>query len=400
MFTTMLYAVKKSGYRLLPEDSDLGYTPYLWLFYLLFLLPGLLFLPSNTLSYALTGVSVVIFLPLYFCNFWVKTLQKRVPVCLAILVIGIGLLPFNASASVYFIYAAACGGYLTIRRWSWGLIAGSAASLVIESLVLSFPWYAIAMPATMVLLIGMANYHDSVIQQKNAVLKQTREVADRLARTAERERIGRDLHDLLGHSLSLIALKAELAGKLLQRDKASAAEEVADLERIARESLREVREAVSGYREAGLLDELAQAEQSLRAAAIEFVVEEGFKARVALLSKDVEKALAMCLREAVTNTIRHANARRFSLSVIDAEQHTEWLIRDDGIGLSITSAGVPENAGGLSGMQQRLADVNCQLVIDSEDGLALRVIVPQQTLLASDQQSQPEDTEKAMGDND
>ena len=127
----------------------------------------------------------------------------------------------------------------------------------------------------------------------------------RLAATAERERIGRDLHDLLGHTLSLITLKLELSRKLFDRDLEAARREVAEAENVARHALAEVRSAVTGIRATDLAAELASArlllESSRRAA--------GLRAPPADLPEDVERGLALVLREAATNIARHAEAR-------------------------------------------------------------------------------------------
>ena len=125
----------------------------------------------------------------------------------------------------------------------------------------------------------------------------------------ERERFARDLHDLLGHSLSVIALKAELAGRLLPDDAAERGGEVGELEQVARAALGEVRDAVSGYRQPTLDGELAGARMALSAAGIEADVQ---RVRGAL-DPDVEAVLAWAVREGATNVIRHSGARHCTL---------------------------------------------------------------------------------------
>jgi len=184
------------------------------------------------------------------------------------------------------------------------------------------------------------------LRVRNFELQEARAELASMAVAEERERFARDLHDLLGHSLSVIALKAELAGRLLADGPPDAANEVAELEQVARTALREVREAVSGYRQPTLEGELAGARMALSAAGIEAEVEE---ARVAL-DPAVEAVLAWAVREGATNVIRHSGAHRctFKISVSLTDAMVEVI--DDGRGARLPSyAPVPSYAGVASG---------------------------------------------------
>jgi two-component system sensor histidine kinase DesK len=160
-------------------------------------------------------------------------------------------------------------------------------------------------------------------------LNETRAELARMAVAEERLRIARDLHDLLGHSLSLIALKAELAGRLMEPDPARAAREIADLETVARRSLSEVRQAVTSYRQPGLAAELAAARRMLASAGVDCRVDEpgGYS-----LPPAVAALLAWTVREGTTNIVRHAGARRADIRI----EITGTLVRaglaDDGAG--------------------------------------------------------------------
>jgi len=196
----------------------------------------------------------------------------------------------------------------------------------------------------------------------------------RLAATAERERIGRDLHDLLGHTLSLITLKSELANKLFDRDAAGAKREMLDVERVARDALAQVRRAVTGIRAAGLAAELASAKLLLESDGVHLEYE---LADIGLPA-DFETALAMTVREAVTNIQRHARATRAQVTLARAGKQALLSIADDGRGGAI----VPGN--GLAGMRERLAAIGAHLRVDSERGrgttLTVTFTLPQQTL--------------------
>src|SRR6202042_2856636 len=145
---------------------------------------------------------------------------------------------------------------------------------------------------------------------------------------AERERFARDLHDLLGHSLSVIAIKAELAGRLMSIDPVRAAAEVADVEGVARESLREVRQAVSGYWQPTLEKELEGARVALSAAGITAEVQ---RASVTL-DPEVEAVLAWAVREGATNVIRHSGATHCQVRVRAGLADARVEVVDDGEG--------------------------------------------------------------------
>jgi two-component system sensor histidine kinase DesK len=175
--------------------------------------------------------------------------------------------------------------------------------------------------------VGLLMLLMSDLRMRNHELSEARaELAD-LAVTQERERFARDLHDLLGHSLSVITLKAELAGRMLTERPADAAREVAELEQVARTALSEVREAVSGYHQPTLDGELAGARMALSAAGIHADVQQ---ARVSL-APAVEAVLAWAVREGATNVIRHSGARHCTLRVSAGLTDASVEVTDDGV---------------------------------------------------------------------
>ena len=198
--------------------------------------------------------------------------------------------------------------------------------------------------------IGMLMLVMRDLRMRNLELSAARAELARLAVAEERERFARDLHDLLGHSLSVIALKAELAGRLLAEGPADAAREVGELEQVARTALGEVREAVSGYRQPTLAGELAGARMALSAAGIEADVQE---ARAAL-DPPVEAVLAWAVREGATNVIRHSGARHCTLKITTSLTDAGVEVIDDGrgarnghatAGAAAGNGGVPTGAG-------------------------------------------------------
>jgi two-component system sensor histidine kinase DesK len=186
------------------------------------------------------------------------------------------------------------------------------------------------------------------LRVRNEELNQARAELARTAVAHERERFARDLHDLLGHSLSVIAIKAELARRLAPVDGERAAAEVADIETVARQALSEVRDAVSGYRRPALDVELEGARVALEAAGIEAMVERSSSN----LDEDVEAVIGWAVREGATNVIRHSAARHCRIRVTADATRAELEVADDGRGPNGAGAG-----NGLGGLRDRVAAV-------------------------------------------
>ncbi len=179
-------------------------------------------------------------------------------------------------------------------------------------------------------------------------LEAARDRVAALAVSEERLRLARDLHDLLGRNLSVIALKSELARKLLGRDAAAAEREVRDVEAVARESLQEARAAVLGLRHPKLASEIDAARDALTAAGIDVTVRTRDP-----LPATVEAPLAFAVREATTNVVRHSRARRCDIALGPAGDRAVLEVRDDGTGASDP----PEQGSGLHGLGERMAEV-------------------------------------------
>ena len=224
------------------------------------------------------------------------------------------------------------------------------------------------------LLVGIAAVAGRLLVQANQQLSQAREQIARLAVGEERLRFARDLHDLLGHSLSVIALKSELAGRLIKTTPGLAAHEIEDIEKVARDALREVREAVTGYRQPTLAAELAGAHEALTAAGIDYHVDQDH----APLPPAAEAVLAWTVREGVTNVMRHSQAKRCSVRIINKGGQATIEIIDDGRG------GLPQPGSGLRGLEERVRERGGTLTAEPlpHEGFRLRVILPLREALA------------------
>ncbi|MEW2319137.1 histidine kinase [Streptomyces bauhiniae] len=205
--------------------------------------------------------------------------------------------------------------------------------------------------------------------------ERAREVEARLAVAEERLRFGRDLHDVLGRNLSVISLKSELAVQLARRGRPEAVEQMIEVQRIAQESQREVREVVRGYREADLTAELAGAKGVLGAAGIECAVRAGD----AVLPVPVQSALAWVVREAATNVLRHGDARHCAVELVTGKDHVVLTVENDGAGEAGGSGG-----SGLAGLRERLAAVGGTLTAGpaGEDRFRLQARVPMSEVTA------------------
>ena len=373
--------------RLIPETHGHGWVPFYNLGYLVFpFLPIVLSLFGDPGKWpgpvpdmlGPTLLAMAVFLPVYFVAY--RATGFRSLLCmLAMAGIGYALMPFNSFANAYTIYAvgfaAMLGGSLWVRlAWAAAMLAG----LLFEIIILQYPVFVFLITLIVSVAVFFGNHHFVESTRKRAELKLSHDEVRRLATVAERERIGRDLHDLLGHTLSLVALKSELAGKLLRRDPDAAHREIVEVTRVAREALAQVRAAVTGIRAAGIAAELVSAKLLLESDGIGFdasaavrILETGLQDSGGLPAS-VESALALTLREAVTNLQRHAHARTARVDFAIEAGEAVLRIVDDGRGGTIR----PGN--GLSGMRERIEALGGRLRIDSKkgEGTRLEIRVP------------------------
>jgi two-component system sensor histidine kinase DesK len=351
--------------RLLP-DSPLGWTPYAWLIYLSFFIVYAIALNDSPLDWVIDGTALLVFLTLYFRAFWLRG-RALVAVAFAIVALGVALVPRNPGACTFFIYGAAFLGEAhrpaVATRW----LAVIVAIVAIEAWLVPLSKAAWIPGIVISLLVGGTNIHFAEVRRKDEALLKAHQAAEHLAAVAERERIARDLHDLRGHTLSVIVIKSELAAKLADRNPERAIQEIREVERISRKALSEVRRAIHGYRGESFGDALATGRAALEAAGVTLASD----IAPIPLQADEERALALGLREAITNVIRHAGARSCTVTLICDEQASRLVIEDDGIG------GTTAEGAGLSGMRARLAAIGGTLVREGEHGTRLTLSIPQ-----------------------
>ncbi|MGI9092650.1 MAG: sensor histidine kinase [Mycobacteriales bacterium] len=285
---------------------------------------------------------------------------RRIDVGVAILIVMAIVTPlaFGGSFAGLMIYASCAFAAVNAPRVS-AVAVGVLAAMSLMVLLVVHAGVGTIFVLTLLTVLGpLSTIGLSRMRELICELAATREENARLAVSEERLRFARDLHDLLGHSLSLVVLKAELAGRLVQRNAARATSEIADIESVARQALVEVREAVSGYRRS-LEEELDGARRALEAAAIKVELPSPGPP----LPAPVESLLAWAIREATTNILRHSHASHVVINLRSRGDSVELVVDDDGVGLSTVDGGPaststvddPAAGHGLCGLAERMA---------------------------------------------
>ncbi|HEY5087203.1 MAG TPA: sensor histidine kinase, partial [Gemmatimonadaceae bacterium] len=355
--------MRLSRFRILPPDPEIGWTPFAWLIYfpVLFMWPALGHAGAGVWIATIAGA--LVFLPLYFRGYWCNGWREKYWIIAAIATLGMLLTPINAGAPVLTVYASSFAGVVRPARRAAQLIALIIAAALLEAFLLHLPPEVWIWQVVISAVIGFTNSHFAKVRETNSKLRRAHEEIEHLAKLAERERIARDLHDLLGHTLSLITLKASLASRLADRDPARAAAEIRDVERISRDALTEVRAAIAGYRDTGLSNQVTSAESMLQAAGVDMYT----NIEPVTLSPAEEAVLSLVLREAVTNIVRHAHAARCDITLSSVDGVRTLCIEDDGHGKNAP------DGNGVTGMRERVKSLGGTLAIESSPGTRIRV---------------------------
>ncbi|HZD10999.1 MAG TPA: histidine kinase, partial [Candidatus Binatia bacterium] len=224
-----------------------------------------------------------------------------------------------------------------------------AAGVALSGGVAHTNWLHLIPLAMLVRALGIDMIGLSLLASTIRELHGAREEQARRAVVEERLRLARDLHDLLGHTLSLIVLKSELAGRLLEKAPDRSKSEIYELEKVARRALRQVRQAVAGYRQPTLASELDGARQMLDAAGIAYSIQNS----MGILPSEVDSTLAWIVREGVTNVIRHSRATKCKIQITMANGTVRATVLNDGY-IGQSSEPVPFGSG-LTGLAERLA---------------------------------------------
>jgi two-component system sensor histidine kinase DesK len=349
------------------RDKEHGWNPLLWVVYLGFFFVQPVVDHVSLKMWLLDGLGAVLFLLLYF-GLFVLLNPRALAHIAGMVLLGLLYQPINAGACTFFIFAAAMLPFcVESQAAAWAGLLAIGGTGAIEGLFLHIHGWQLFYAALFPMIIGAGNTFFAERNRMNRKLRKANEEIEHLAKVAERERIARDLHDVLGHTLSVITLKSELAGKLIDRDPRRAGKEIREVEEISRQALSDVRDAIRGYRSKGLLAEMAQAKSTLETAGVTVSCDASTIVKLPAMQEGV---LTMAVREAVTNVVRHAQARNCSLRLEQQNGACRLEIEDDGRG------GLQNEGNGLRGMRERVEMLGGTLRRDSQTGTRLTITLP------------------------
>ncbi len=377
-------------------------SPYIlwliWVIWLPFIIPPLASLQqshTSLLHLIMTLAEVSVFLSLYLVATWqaaqrlaggtmpIGRAEITIWLILLVLVVLSSALALTGSASQWlapFIFTSGyAGGSMRTRR-SIIAVLTLTLLLIILCLLIRLDWPYTLQGGVFVAATGFIAMSVVWSIKTNRELRIAKEEIARLAVTTERLRIARDLHDLLGHNLSLIALKSELAGRLVQMGRERAAVEISDIEQLARTTLQEVREAVASYRQPTLANELQGAQEILSAAGITYDYKHD-ETHMEPLPTVVETALAWAVREGVTNIIRHSHARKCTISLQRHKGMASVEIINDGVDEAdqaqrhASSHGTGRGGNGVRGLSERVEALGGQLTAQPYNDKCFRLAI-------------------------
>ncbi len=349
------------------KNRDHGWGPLVWFVYSGFFFIQPVFDHVSLKVWALDIVGYLVFCLLYFGLFWLEHPKAIVHIG-GLILLGMLFLPYNGGAAGFFIFAAAFVPFSTNTKKAAILgiftISAIAAS---EGLLRHLDRWTLFWACVFPLTVGGSNVFFAERNRMNCKLRKANEELEHLAKVAERERIARDLHDVLGHTLSVITLKSELAGKLIDRDPERAGKEIREVEKISRQALSDVRDAIRGYRSKGLVAELAQAKSTLETAGLTVQCDAATSMQLPPMQESV---LSLAVREGVTNVVRHANARNCRLRIEQQNDMCRLEIADDGQGFATMEGN------GLRGMRERVEMLGGTLDRRNKSGTILTITLP------------------------
>lgn len=347
---------------------------WVWLVFSIYYFIPIYYVQYSVAQILLQLMAYVTFIGLYLWAFRLPRTKAWIPISL-ITLIAVSSTSLTVGSSTFFSFLGVLIGFTYSTRTTLILIS----TYVIVILWFQFyrlsgyPFQFFALPALMGLITtSVVGYMEKLREQHRIqTLKSSQEI-EQLAVIAERERIARDLHDLLGHTLSSIALKADLAEKLLLQEKnKEATEQIRELHQITRNSLSLVRQTVSGYKHRGLNSEVIELCEKLRERG--FVVD--LRGHIPTLTPKAETAIILALTELTTNLLRHSKASHCEINFLQDEKDIHICVQDNGKIKSL------EQGNGLRGIQERLSILAGELLIDITEGCRFHIRLPKSELI-------------------
>lgn len=341
------------------------------------------FIPVYYVHYSWWQISILLvayfsFIALYVWAFYLPRNKAWLPITI-ISFMALGISPLTVGCSTFFSYLGVLIGFTYSTRTTFILMSGYITTILILQFYVyadDYPFQFFGLPALMGLVTtSVVGYMERMRElHRNQTLKSQKEI-EQLATIAERERIARDLHDLLGHTLSSIAVKADLAEKLLAQEKnQDAKDQVRELHQIARNSLSLVRQTVSGYKHKGLSNEVVSLCEKLRERG--FIVD--LRGAIPALTPKAETAVILALTELTTNLLRHSKATHCQINFVQDDKNLHISIQDNGQIKQL------KEGNGLQGIQERLASMAGELLIDISNGCRFDICLPKTTIVQAD----------------
>jgi two-component system, NarL family, sensor histidine kinase DesK len=354
-----------------------GLSPYVWVVF--YILPFYFIFRSSSTYEVVSGIiMIVVFFICYVLSFvskgWLVYFWTSVQ-------IGVSIAMTLLFGYVYFaLFLAFFIGNIQNRIGFFTLYSIHLLSTIITvnyGLLTRDPVFITQLPFVLVsmiavVLLPVTTYNRNNQDKLQGQLEDANKRISELVILEERQRIARDLHDTLGQKLSLIGLKSDLAGKLISKNPSQATAEINDVRQTARTALKEVREMVTQMRGIRLEDELVRIRELLEAAEIEFTLQGNPK--LANTSLMTENVLSMCIKEAVTNVVRHSQAEACSISIEPSRTDLTIKVKDNGEGISVDN--LYYKGHGLQGMRERLEFVNGCMEIVNDGGTTVVIKVP------------------------
>jgi two-component system sensor histidine kinase DesK len=345
--------------------KPIGERPEFYLVYLLFYFFPWLFQPPSSSDIIAALLAIFVFLPIYFHGHKQPGL-KSLPHVVAISAIGFALSPFFGAHGVFHIYAMVQAGFIRPERVAW-IIA--LVTTVVFSL---FSWFTqqslwdYSFPIFIGIITSIGTISTAGRIEKNAQLERSRALDQQLAAVAERERIAQDLHDLLGQTLTMVALKSEVAVKLFEKKPEQAKQELEEIQDAARSALKDVREAVAGMNKTTLGAEIKRAQQILTSAGVTLTIE----GIIPTLAAEADQVLGLAVRETMTNIVRHSKAKSANLLIKQTGEAIFLTVEDNGVAESISEGS------GLCGLRKRIEGLGGQTELRLTPGLRVSIQLP------------------------
>lgn len=365
----------QSWYHIFPKNT--GLSPYVWIIFCI--LPFYFIFRSSSMLEIIFGIiMIILFFIAYGFSFaskgWGVYVWTGIQIVLSILLTTVfGFIYFSLFLAFFVGNVQNKVGFFVLYTVQLlaTIVTANIGFIMKDPIFFSqFPFILICIVG--VILLPFNTYNRNKRDKLEEQLEDAHKRISELGKIEERQRIARDLHDTLGQKLSLIGLKSDLAGKLIDVNPESAKNEIKDIRQTARTALKEVREMVSEMRGAKLRDEIIRVKQILKAAQINFELEGSTNLQATPLF--VETVLSMCMKEAVTNIVKHSHADLCKISITELETGVTIKVEDNGVGLSQKSEFYTGN--GLQGMKERLEFVNGSLEIESSNGTTVYIKVP------------------------